>query len=238
MSLHVKEEKLRSAENRIKKLEKSNNNKQTKQISTTSSGDDATSYINNDKSNKSQHPKDKKIYNENNAIQENLGVNSINEERPVKDNESSIVIQRTKNFTEKELNDVRSALQMRLNELEPLPELLKNMELKYHEAIQIIKSNEAKLLEYERVNNTLGNDLQNTKSKYESLKQKLKDVKSNLEQKELTRVVEEIKKTETNVKNVITETKIDPGANLDQQNKELLRQLGLKEDLIKDLSVN
>jgi len=93
-------------------------------------------------------------------------------------NSSKAPIQRAKNFSEQELNNVRSRLQERLNELEPLPELLKNTELKLHEALIKLKNVEIEGLEHKRAVNELKYELETAHATNTSLMTKLKETTS------------------------------------------------------------
>lgn len=168
---------------------------------------------------------------------------------PKKNNNSDTIIQREKNFSEIEFNNVRSRLQERLNELEPLPELLKNTELKLHEALSKIKKYEEEIGEQKRCINELRSksDFFNSKFRnklnekekkgaHDYSKNSMATSYNNFHQQQMELNAKQTKEIEK-----FTLSKLEPIErriqNLEEENKELIRQLGFKDDLIRDLTV-
>jgi len=166
-------------------------------------------------------------------------------------------IQRTKNFSEQELNSVRSRLQERLNELEPLPELLKNNELKLHEALIKLKNFEIESLEAKRMINQLHHELETAHVNNQSLLDKLKEsmsIKSQHQQKTAenhstnfqttVNTSIDLKHMEESTKKKLLEnlrsSKLEPIEKriqeIEYENRELNRQIGVKEEMIRELS--
>ena len=159
-------------------------------------------------------------------------------------------IQRTKNFSEQELNNVRSRLQQRLNELEPLPELLKNTELKLHDALARLKTNETEINEYKRSISDLKRELELNQANQDLLVHKFKDafnIKSSHTKENMSRMQEEktLRQTESELKQNLIDSlasaKLQPIERrvrlIEEENRELHRQIAIKEDLIRELSV-
>jgi len=168
--------------------------------------------------------------------------NNINNNNSKKNSlEDTAQIQRIKNFSEIELNNVRSRLQERLNELEPLPEMLRNTELKLHDALSKIKNYENEIMEYRKVINELKNELDSAhninalnkvskhhkKEKENSMTSSSIQAEANLKQQVL---IENLSNTklETIEKRII---------HLEDENRELHRQLTIKDDFVRDLTV-
>jgi hypothetical protein len=145
------------------------------------------------------------------------------EKQHQKEEQSPSKIERTKNFAELELDNVRSRLQKRLNELEPLPELLKNTELKLHEALFKLNKCEAECSEYRRIIEKLKN------TENDEVKKK-KGKKSN------SAIIENL----TIIPPPQTSTIVDDRRSQSMErseNRELLRQLAAKDELVRDLTV-
>jgi chromosome segregation ATPase len=141
-------------------------------------------------------------------------------------------IEREKNFSEIELDNVRSRLQKRLNELEPLPELLKNTELKLHDAQQRLKNYEA--------------ELEESKKRAMELKQQIErgNRKLNKDAASSARLDSARDQSGTLIENLTINKLEQPPATfekrlltIEEENRELFRQLSLKDDLIRDLTV-
>lgn len=158
----------------------------------------------------------------------------------------NVQIQRNKNFSEIEFNNVRSRLQQRLNELEPLPELLKTTELKLHEALSKLKLYETEIIDNRRIINELKSQLDMTYSKMVNKSKEtkiLKDVKKTSSANNSAALIQ----AENNVKQQkaiidnLTMNRLEPIErriqHLEEENRELIRQLGQKDDLIRDLTV-
>lgn len=173
----------------------------------------------------------------NDSIQEEMDMSKTN------------TIQRTKNFSEQELNNVRSRLQERLNELEPLPELLKNTELKLHEALIKLKNVEIEGLEHKRAVNQLKYELESAHATNSNLMGKLKETTNmKLDQaasnsSKLTETFE-LKQMEDATKLKLLENlranKLEPIEKkiqlLEEENREMNRQIMSKEEMIRELS--
>ena len=227
-SLQVKEEKLKNSEAKLKMYQ----NEKKSVIST------ITSQIN-----KLQN---KNIQNQNSSSGDDATTNlqSISQTNNTKKNnpEETAQIQRIKNFSEIELNNVRSRLQERLNELEPLPEMLRNTELKLHDALSKIKNYENEIMEYRKVINELKNELDsahninalNKVNKHKKEKENSMNhsasiqAEANLKQQVL---IENL----TNSKFETIEKRI---MHLEDENRELHRQLTIKDDFVRDLTVS
>jgi len=250
--VQVKEEKLKSSDVRIKSLEK----KLSKLMSAS-----------NQSNIQETHFKSKQQASD----QQTSSSTSIDEETPKLSNENSennnvletSQIQRTKNFNEQELNSVRSRLQERLNELEPLPELLKNNELKLHDALIKLKNFEIESLEARRTINQLHHELETAHVNNKNLLDKLKE-STNLKSQEKKLKAEskatsenhstnfqtsvstsiELKHMEESTKRKLLEnlrtSKLDPIEKriqeIEYENRELNRQIGVKEEMIRELS--
>ncbi len=168
-----------------------------------------------------------------------------------KNDELDSSVKRSKSFSEAELERVRSRLQQRLNELEPLPELLKNNEIKLQDALLKLKHLEQQNSEYKNQITKLRFQLElsekeNALNKKESNnnKKKMKDSSAQNSARLTESITSAIKQVEKNAKqtNLVENlNKIEPLNNklrlIEGENKELLRFLGLKEDLIRDLTV-
>lgn len=229
VSLQVKEERLKNAlkaiENQKSEVKKSSN------------------------SNMSEMPK-KNSHNNSTSEDASLSRPKSRSSSPKKSQNSDTTIQREKNFSEIEFNNVRSRLQQRLNELEPLPELLKNTELKLHEALSKIKKYEVEISENKKYINELKSksksDFINSNSKFRNKvqenelndygKNSLANSFNNFHQQQL-----ELNAKQTRDIEKLTLSKLEPIErriqNLEEENKELIRQLGFKDDLIRDLTV-
>lgn len=161
-------------------------------------------------------------------------------------------IQRNKNFNQQELNNVRSRLQERLNELEPLPELLKNTELKLHDALIRLKNFEIESLENKRTINELKYEIDTVHVNNNNLLEKLKESSSiksrkNSSQVSMAKMNEslELKNMEEGTKRKLIEnlksSKLEPIEKriqmLEEDNQELHRQITVKEESIRELSV-
>lgn len=148
----------------------------------------------------------------------------------------------TKSFNEIELENVRSRLQQRLNELEPLPEMLKNAELKLVDSSNRIEYLESEIADYKKLANDLRQQLEKSVKPLPSSSrldnyhhQPLKNIDTYIREEQ-----EKRNREEPLIKN-ITINKMDPFEkrmhNLEEENRELLRQLSVKDDLIRDLTV-
>ncbi|CAF0887111.1 unnamed protein product [Brachionus calyciflorus] len=166
-------------------------------------------------------------------------------ESPRKTKNIETSIQREKNFSEIELNNVRSRLQQRLNDLEPLPELLKNTELKLHDALNKVKKYEDDLSDNRKIISDLKAKLEMA---YMQLKKKgndnieeihkkilMNNSMASFKQQQIDHSVSQHRDIET-----LTLKKLEPIErriqNLEEENKELIRQLGQKDDLVRDLT--
>ena len=227
--LQVKEEKLKNAENKLKNID-SKKNHSIQSNNTTSS---------------SARTKSKQSINTNLPLNEN-NIEETNNDTT--DNTSGI--QRTKNFSEQELNNVRSRLQQRLNELEPLPELLKNTEFKLHDALTRLKNSDLEIAEYKRSINDLKRELELSQVNQDILVNKFKDalnIKSSHQKQNISRMEDEIglRQTESELKQNLVDslasTKLEPIERrvrlIEEENRELHRQITIKEDMIRELSV-
>lgn len=168
---------------------------------------------------------------------------------PKKSQNSDTTIQREKNFSEIEFNNVRSRLQQRLNELEPLPELLKNTELKLHDALSKIKKYETEIAENKKyinelrsksksdfLNSKFRNKIQDKNEINDFSKNSLANSLNNFQQQQM-----ELNAKQTRDIEKLTLSKLEPIERriqkMEEENKELIRQLGFKDDLIRDLTV-
>jgi len=243
--LQVKDEKLKKAEQKLKTSEiKSKNHSQLSQnttsTTTTATGTTSSSSSVNNIIKHRQQP-----------LPPNTA-SSLDDLSKVNTNPSADeTIQRTKNFSEQELNNVRSRLQQRLNELEPLPELLKNTELKLHDALARLKTNETEINEYKRSIGDLKRELELNQANQDILVHKFKDalnIKSSHNKNNMSRMHEEktLRQTESELKQNLIDSlataKLEPIERrvrlIEEENRELHRQLAIKEELIRELSVS
>ena len=255
--MQVKEDKIKNAEIRIKNLEKklSKTCSQPPRVKTggNSSSDDACS--NNLQSYTQPCQSGQQQQHSSNSNNDSTGQSSANLDNNNNNNNNSS-IQRTKNFNELELNSVRSRLQERINDLEPLPELLRSTELKLRDALTKLKSCEnenhgAKVLIKDlktELNSLCANNEMLTKKLKESTNFKSSQTPSsssfNMTRKAHDSI--DLKQAEENAKQKIAESltasKLEPIEKqlraLEEENKELHRQLVVKEDLIRELSVS
>ncbi len=185
------------------------------------------------------------------SINTNLPLNENNIEETNNDTaDNTSGIQRTKNFSEQELNNVRSRLQQRLNELEPLPELLKNTEFKLHDTLTRLKNSDLEIAEYKRSINDLKRELELSQANQDILVNKFKDalnIKSNHQKQNISRMEDEIglRQTESELKQNLVDSlasaKLEPIERrvrlIEEENRELHRQITIKEDMIRELSV-
>jgi hypothetical protein len=120
-------------------------------------------------------------------------------------------VKRVENFRQMDLDKVRAKLQQRLNELEPLPELLKNTELKLHEAMKKYKECESRLGEQARIIN------------------------------ELTNKIEYLEKDRNYSKSHVSARHSQPDdakfKNFEDENQDLFRQLQLKDEALREINV-
>ncbi len=212
--IQVKDEKLKNAENKLKSEKKFH------------SLSNASSNLN-----KKIPSNQQSLSSSDEAVSANLrNLNSTDETQQ---------IQRSKNFTENELNNVRSILQERINELEPLPELLKNTELKLHESNLKIKSYECEISEYKKLINELRNELDSIQNRSRQMNHNSKDFKnqSNLISSSLVSVVQADSNQIARQQQLIENLAIPKFENNNEQ-IELVRQIGLKDEYIRDLTVN
>lgn len=166
------------------------------------------------------------------------------------DEESDLKINRENNFIEKELNEVRARLQQRLNELEPLPELLKSTESKLNESMLKLKHLETENHEYKNLVTKLKFQL-DLAEKENSLKKKEKktiasdSVPNSARQASVDKTQQQppLGSSRQNKSDTGPEgSKLGPTVyavtvkHYEEQNKELIKLLGLKEDLIRDLT--
>lgn len=136
---------------------------------------------------------------------------------------------------------MRARLQKRLNELEPLPELLKTTELKLHESLSTNAANEATIAEYKRIVDELRAQVDKLKGAKASKSSADKSDKSAITSARLMEVIDPSKQPQA----VNLTSNQPPAANnldrlmlsVEEENRELLRQLGLKDEQIRDLSV-
>ncbi len=231
-TLQVKEEKLKNSEAKLKVYQ----NEKKSVIST------ITSQIN-----KLQN---KNIQNQNSSSGDDATTNLQSISQPNNNNtnkknslEEAAQIQRVKNFSEIELNNVRSRLQERLNELEPLPEMLRNTELKLHDALSKIRNYENEIMEYRKVINELKNELDsahniNALNKVSKHHKKEKEnsllTSSSMLQAEANAKQQVLIENLNNTKWETIEKRI---IQLEDENRELHRQLTIKDDFVQDINV-
>lgn len=238
--MHVKEERLKSAESKLKNysekkystlISASASNKRSPNQQNSSSGDDATQNL-------------QSISQSTSPVRQASNMNSKNTKNS-EDNQEEQAIQRIKNFSEIELNNVRSRLQERLNELEPLPELLKNTELKLHEAMIKIKNYEVETMEYKKLINDLRLELESAHVANKATKESKKIKDSQKTNIMLSSTLASAIQAETNAKQQallenLTQSKLEPIEKrilgLEEDNKELHRQLSVKDEHIRELS--
>jgi hypothetical protein len=155
-------------------------------------------------------------------------------------------IRRMKNFSEIELDQVRSRLQQRLNELEPLPELLRTTEAKLQESYLKLKQCETQNTEYKNLVTKLKFQL-DLAEKEIALSKRSKDSKKLKDGSNSSRLSESIASTlkqvekSTKQKTIIEQmNKLEPIEEklrkYEDEVRELVRLLGIKEDLIRDLT--
>ena len=152
-------------------------------------------------------------------------------EQEANDNENDSEAKRIKNFRELELDKVRTKLQQRLNDLEPLPELLKNTELKLHEALKKQKDNETHNIEQEKVINSLNAKIEKLENLISEKENALNNLKNNNHYHHDT----EVKQNKNDFDSILSERKIK---SLEEENHELFRQLTIKDEALRDLNVN
>lgn len=223
LTIQVKDEKLKNAENKLK------NEKRLHSSSNVSSN-----------LNKKVPSNQQSLSSSDEATSANLqNYNSTDETQPIR---------RSKNFAENELNNVRSVLQERINELEPLPELLKNTELKLHESNLKIKTYETDISEYKKLINELRNELDLLQNRSKQMSHSSKDLKnqSNLISSSLVSVIQadsnQIARQQQLIENLATANKLEQSIekkldHFNDEQKELLRQISLKDEYIRDLTV-
>jgi hypothetical protein len=143
-------------------------------------------------------------------------------------------VKRVKNFNEIELDNVRSRLQQRINDLEPLPELLKTTEAKLHESTLKLKKIEVENYEYKNLVAKLKTKL-DLAEKENSL--------GKVERKRIKEISSISKSPRNTVKIAEKETKQRPDTmdtnkikNYQDEIKGLIKLLGMKEDVIRDLT--
>ena len=137
---------------------------------------------------------------------------------------------------------MRARLQKRLNELEPLPELLKTTELKLHESLSTNAANEATIAEYKRIVDELRAQVDKLKGAKAIKSSADKSDKSAITSARLMEVIDPSKQPQAVN---LTINQPPPATNnldrlmlsVEEENRELLRQLGLKDEQIRDLSV-
>lgn len=244
--LQVKEEKLKNALNKIaqkstEKRSSSLSNLTGKKKTPTASGnlntisnssDDASSNLQSQNQNQSRQ-----------TSPQRKSPSSTSNDHSTDQHQTSI-IQRSKNFSEIELNNVRSRLQQRLNELEPLPELLKNTELKLHEALARIKSYENEASENRKIINDLKSQLELAHIKLSNKSKEIKipnEPKKSSSQSTLLQAEQNAKQQQAIIEKLAS-NKLEPVERrmqkIEEENREMLRQLGQKEELIRELTVN
>jgi hypothetical protein len=155
-------------------------------------------------------------------------------------------IKRMKNFSEVELDQVRSRLQQRLNELEPLPELLRTTEAKLQESTLKLRQYEAQNTEYKNLVTKLKFQLdlvekENALSKHSREQKKQKEASNSSRLSES--IASTIRQVEKNTKQrTVAEhlNKLKPMEGklrkYEDEVRELVRLLGMKEDMIRDLT--
>ncbi len=137
-----------------------------------------------------------------------------------------------------ELDKKKEKLQQRLTELEPLPELLKNTELKLHDAMK-------KLKEHEQRNQDQSRLIENLQKKLEQAEQ---DNTTELQDTLKSSARKSVRRTEGSdvmigdVMLSARSTNKDLGSNerfkeLEDENHDLFRQLTLKDDALRDANV-
>lgn len=131
-----------------------------------------------------------------------------------------------------------------------MPELLKNTELKLHDALARIKSNDLEISEYKRSINEMKRELEMSQANHDILVQKFKDalsLKSSHQKQKSSRDDDiSLRQAESELKRSLvdnlTSTKMEPIERrlrlIEEENRELHRQLSIKEDIIRELSVN
>ncbi len=139
---------------------------------------------------------------------------------------------RIKHFREIELDKVRSKLQQRLNELEPLPELLKNTELKLHEALKKQKEFESHNGEQERVISNLNVKIEKLETLIAEKENALNNVKASSSNHDIG--FSQLIKNSYPVDSNLIERKIK---SLEEENHELFRQLTIKDEALRDANV-
>jgi outer dense fiber protein 2 len=113
-----------------------------------------------------------------------------------------------------DLDKIKEKLQMRLSELEPLPELLKNTELKLHDAMK-------KLKDYEQRNSDQNKTIDNLQKKI--------DERNDIEDGRIT---------DRKPNQSIQEPSEAKYKSIEEDNHDLLRQLALKDDALRDVNVS
>ena len=139
---------------------------------------------------------------------------------------------RVKHFREMELDKVRSKLQQRLNELEPLPELLKNTELKLHEALKKQKEYESHNGEQERVISNLNVKIEKLETLIAEKEKALNNAISSSTNHDIG--FSQMIKNNYPVDSNLIERKIK---SLEEENHELFRQLTIKDETLRDANV-
>jgi len=236
IALKVKENKLKSAEEKLKNFDSKQRqanssttlNASKKPVQTSansiSSSDEATT--SNFMNSHSQYSSSNQKRTSNNQEQNSSSI-LID-----KNTSTSTKIERLENFSQMELDQVRSRLQERLNELEPLPELLKNTELKLHESVSKMKQLERENSDLKKVINELKNEFEIIQSENkESTKTSIHKKQKHNEPSQTTNVTN-FNNYATNLDSVEKRLQC-----LEDENKNLIRQLGLKDDLVSELNV-
>ncbi len=139
---------------------------------------------------------------------------------------------RIKHFREIELDKVRSKLQQRLNELEPLPELLKNTELKLHEALKKQKEYESHNGEQERVISNLNVKIERLETLIADKENALNNIKASSSNHDIG--FSQLIKNSYPVDSNLIERKIK---SLEEENHELFRQLTIKDEALREANV-
>lgn len=153
------------------------------------------------------------------------------QEQNKEDEKEDEEIKRIKNFREIELDKVRAKLQQRLNELEPLPELLKNTELKLHESLRKTKELETRNLEQTRLINDLN-------IKIERLEVFSGDKERRNQDHNLTALSSIHNNNINNNNSGLHETVEKRLKTLEEENHDLFRQLSLKDEALRDANVS
>lgn len=125
--------------------------------------------------------------------------------------------------------------------------MLKNTELKLRDALTRLENRDLEIAEYRRTINDLKRELELNQSNYEVLMEKFKDSlslktsqkKSSKNDAELRYAEEELRK---NLADSLASTKLEPIERrlrlIEEENKDLRRQLSIKDDMIQELSVS